>query len=659
MHTAGEQPFRILIIDDNSAIHQDFKKILLGSSAPDNDLDELDSALFGSEAASHVSTPFQIDCAFQGKEGYEMVLQSETENRPYALAFVDGRMPPGWDGVETVRHLWKASPDLQVILCTAYADYSFQEINRELGETDNLLILKKPFDNLEVLQLGHALTRKWALHNDIRGKLNKLAYFDDLTGLPNRSLFIERLKQTLGRAARDNLKTALLYIDLDNFKRINDSLGHSIGDKLLKITAQRLNRCLRTSDWVTRSAYSRGMDKAVDDGNAPPELSGKMHDPPVGEPDAFDSGETGYSEKVESTMAARLGGDEFTVILPAVEREEYAGLVARRIIAQLSRPLQLGSHEVLVTPSIGIAVYPEDGEDPETLLKNADQAMCFSKRRAPNSFRFFNESMNASALKRLTIENHLRRACELGEFSLHYQPQYDLAANRIRGVEALIRWENPSLGKVPPVDFIPIAEENGMIPCIGEWVMRCACIQAKNWLDAGLPLLGMAVNVSVNQFIHPGFLETVQAILAETRLPPEILEVEITESLIAGNPSQIRSILQSLKEAGVRIAIDDFGTGYSSLSRLKEMPIDSLKIDRSFVSGIDGPDGKGDQAIISAVIAMANGLGLRLIAEGVETEKQAEFLREHRCGEVQGYLFSRPAPPEVIEALFDMGEQWA
>ncbi|ACN14678.1 signal transduction family protein (GGDEF domain protein) [Desulforapulum autotrophicum HRM2] len=597
---------RILVIDDNTAIHQDFCKILMKSPDSDNEIQDMETALFGAETQTMASGTFEIDCVFQGREGLAQVQKAKSEGRPYSLAFVDGRMPPGWDGIETISHLWQESPDLQVVLCTAYADYSWQEIRRVLGETDSLLILKKPFDNVEVLQLAHALTRKWELNNEIQGRLNQLAFYDSLTGLPNRTLFIENLTTTLDKAHRYKHKAALLYIDLDNFKRINDTLGHSIGDDLLKATSKRLLKCLRTSDTVSRS--------------------------PAGE------------------MVARLGGDEFTVILPEVTRAEHAGVVALRIAKQLAEPLHLGNHQVIVTPSIGISLFPQDGEDIETLLKNADIAMYFSKRMGPNMFSFYEQSMNADALKRMTIENHLRQALGRGEFALHYQPQFDLVTGEVCGAEALLRWHNWELGNVPPIEFISIAEENGMIVAIGEWVMRTACRQTRTWLDQGLPLQRIAVNVSVNQFTHTDFLNMVKSILEETTLDPQYLEIEITESLLVKNVPETTNILHALKKMNIRIAIDDFGTGYSSMSRLKEIPIDCLKIDKTFVDGI--AIGKRDQSIITAIIAMAEGMNLRLIAEGVETTGQVDFLRVKQCQEVQGYLFSKPLSTQQVEVFF-------
>lgn len=597
---------RILVIDDNTSIHEDFSKILVKQQNMGDGLQDIESQLFGSEATTILPADFEMDYASQGKEGLALVQQAISEGRPYSLAFVDFRMPPGWDGITTIQELWKESPDLQIVFCTAYSDYSWQDIRRDLGETDNLLILKKPFDNAEVLQLAHALTRKWELNREVQGRLNQLAYYDILTGLPNRALFMERLNQVLETARRQERKAALLFIDLDNFKRINDTLGHSIGDDLLKTASDRIVKCLRMSDVVTRSSVTE--------------------------------------------MAARLGGDEFTVILPELDKEEYAAVVATRIGETLTKPITLDSYEVIVTPSIGIAVFPQDGDTLEILLKNADLAMYYSKRTGANTYSYYQESMNESALKRMTIENHLRQAFDRNEFTLCYQPQFDLVKGEVSGMEALLRWHNWELGNVPPDEFIPIAEESGLIVPIGEWVMRTACSQLREWLDQKTPLQRISVNVSVKQFIHKRFLKMIQQVLAETGLGPDNLEIEITESLLVKDTQVISDILEEIKKMKIGVAIDDFGTGYSSLSRIKEMPIDCLKIDRSFVNAIDG--NTRDQSVISAIIAMAEGMNLRVIAEGVETTGQADFLRGKKCQEVQGYLYSRPLTTDQVDIFF-------
>lgn len=591
---------RILVIDDNAAIHEDFRKILVKNPAPGDDLRDMETALFGSEAVGEEVPGFQVDVAFQGREGLEMVRAARKAGRPYALAFVDGRMPPGWDGVETIGHLWKAAPDLQVVFCSAYSDYSWREIHRKLGEADGLLILKKPFDNIEVLQMAHALTRKWELNRDVEGRLNRLAFYDGLTGLPNRALFLDRLAQTLKRARRYGRQSAILFLDLDNFKRINDTLGHSVGDELLKTVSHRLRDCLRGADTVARPA--------------------------------------------DQGVPARLGGDEFTVLLAEMAGKEDAAQVARRIADSLGGPIRLGGQSVTITPSIGIAVFPEDGEDVETLLKHADTAMYTAKRKAPNSFMFFQESMNQDALRNLTIETQLRGAIDRAELELYYQPQIDLADGEVRGMEALLRWRNETLGRLSPGEFIPIAEESGLIVPLGEWVLRNACLQAVRWREAGVPLNRIAVNVSVRQFMEPDFLERVRRVLESTLLDPRRLEIEITESLLVRDPLTIQHTLVSLREMGVRIAVDDFGNGYSSLARLQEIPLDCLKIDRSFLFG------DGGQAIVQGIIAMARGMGLTVIAEGVERPAQVAFLRNHDCEQGQGYFFSPPLPAREAEA---------
>ncbi len=609
MTVSGEQIHRILVIDDNFAIHEDFRKILTQPDGSGSDLEDLEVDLFGTETEAVSSSNFEIDCASQGEEGLEMVTRAVSENRPYAVAFVDGRMPPGWDGIETISRLWRVCPDLQVVLCTAYADYSWQEIRRVLGENDSMLILKKPFDNVEVLQLAHALSRKWVLNHEIQGRLHKLAFYDSLTGLPNRALFLDRLTQSLEQARRYQQKGALLFIDMDNFKRINDTLGHGIGDALLRTTAERLTRCLRGSDTVARPR--------------------------------------------EGGVAARLGGDEFTVLLPMVEMQADVTAVAHRISDHLSRTMDLGGHRVTVTPSIGIALYPDDGDNAEDLLKNADLAMYFAKRIGPNTFQFYDSSMNASGLKRLTIENHLRKAIELDEFSLNYQPQFDLETGRITGMEALLRWDNWELGSIPPMEFISIAEESGLIVPIGAWVLRTACRQAVQWIETGVSLKRMAVNLSVQQLMHPDFIETVKEVLAETNMVPHHLELEVTESLLESSTLELKSKLDALRNIDIRIAVDDFGNGYSNMSRLKKMNFDCIKIDRSFVSDIDGS--RMNRSIISAILAMARSMNVRVIAEGVETTDQVDFLRGEQCQEVQGFLFGRPLSTSRAETVLRQG----
>jgi len=615
MNTQEEKTsYRIIVIDDNAAIHNDFQKILGKNSETDSELEDMESLLFDVQTEKPLDSrvQFELEYAFQGQDGLDIVKEAQASDNPFALAFVDGRMPPGWDGIETINHLWQAAPELQVVLCTAYADYSWAEIQKILGESDSLLILKKPFDNVEVLQMAHALTRKWELNREITGRLNRLAFYDHLTGLPNRALFLDRLKGAINQHLRDQQKGALLFIDLDDFKRINDTLGHSVGDELLKIIGDHLVKSLRLSDTVARAVKDR--------------------------------------------TAARLGGDEFTVLLPEINELDTVAVVAQRIIEHVSKPVSIGDNEFIITPSIGIAIFPDDGDTVETLLKNADLAMYFAKRsRTMEHFKYYQESMNDTALKRLTIENQLRQAIDRDELQLYYQPQVDLPSGNLIGMEALLRWDSHVLGSVPPLEFIPVAEACGLIVPIGEWVMRTACKQVCQWIKNGLGLERVAVNVSVRQFIHPDFLAVVEQILEETGMPGKRFEIEITESLFAEDMNKISGTLKTLKEKGIAVSVDDFGTGYSSLSRLKDMPIDCLKIDRSFVLGVDSR--KNDQSIISAILSMAKGMDIRVIAEGIDNDRQLDFLIENGCTEAQGYLFSRPLPPEKIEEILKQGDR--
>jgi diguanylate cyclase (GGDEF)-like protein/PAS domain S-box-containing protein len=423
---------------------------------------------------------------------------------------------------------------------------------------------------------------------------------DFLTGLPNRMLLNDRLSQAIVLAQRHTKQTAVLFLDLDGFKHINDSLGHSIGDRLLQSVAHRLVDCARASDTVSRQ-----------------------------------------------------GGDEFVVLLSEMERSEDAAIAARRVLTAVSEPHSIDQHDLHVTASIGVSVYPDDGVDAETLIKNADTAMYQAKENGRQNYQFFKPAMNARAVERQSIEQNLRRALERNEFALHYQPKIDFKTGAIAGAEGLIRWTNPARGSVSPAQFIPVAEDCGLISQIGQWVLRQACRQARAWLDAGLPTITMAVNVSAKEFRNETFLKDVFAILGETGLDPRALELELTESVLMGHSDSAAAVLGSLRERGVRVAIDDFGTGYSSLSYLRKFPVDALKIDQSFVGQIT-TDG-GGASIVTAVISMARSLKLRVVAEGVETLEQVSFLVNHQCDEAQGYYFSRPVPADQFATLLRFG----
>ena len=604
MPQSARQPIRVLIADDEETVLDAYREVFASasSSTDANALHDLKARLFGGAArgAAPASTQaFDLHCCRNAEQAVAAVQAALASGQPFSVIFLDMRMPPGPDGAWAAAHIRESDPDVDIIIATAYSDVDPRQITAQVPPEDKLFYLQKPFHPHEARQLALALGRKWQAESQVR----QLAYFDSLTGLPNRVLFLDRLSQTIEMARRHQRKAAVLFLDLDNFKRINDTLGHTFGDEILKITAKRLRHCVRASDVVT-------------------------HPTPQG-------------------TAARLGGDEFTMLLAEIASIKDPAVVAQRILEQMAEPMRLANHEVIVTPSIGIAVFPDDGEDDETLLKNADLAMYFAKNSSPNSFQYYQAAMNTAALNRLKVESYLRQAVAREEFTLNYQPQMDLGTGSISGVEALLRWNNEDLGNVSPVDFIPIAEESGLIVAIGKWVLRTACVQAKTWRDQGVPLPRMGVNVSVKQFVQRDFAEMVAQVLAETGLEPEVLEIEITESLLMRDSDGAAATLGKLKALGVQLAIDDFGTGYSSLSRLKEFPIDRLKIDRSFVRVVD--TNLNDQAIASAVIAMAGSMNMRVVAEGVETSDQLDFLRSKRCDEIQGYFLSRPLSPEKAE----------
>jgi diguanylate cyclase (GGDEF)-like protein len=428
-------------------------------------------------------------------------------------------------------------------------------------------------------------------------RIQYLATHDDLTGLPNRVAFQQLFAQSIRSAMRHGRKCALLFIDLDRFKVINDSLGHTAGDMLLVEVADRLRGCV-----------------------------------------------------CESDLVARFGGDEFVVVLGEVSDQNDISLAASKILAALMPPMILAGHECRTTGSIGIAVFPDNGNDMQTLTKNADMAMYWAKEEGKNNFRFFTPEIKSQSIERLTLEADLQHALELNQFELHYQPKLDVTSGQITGVEALLRWTHPKLGDLPPMEFIPLAEESGLIIPIGRWVLMTAATQNMAWQREGLPAISMAVNLSPRQFQDPNLLGDIDHVLTSTGMPAHLLQLEITESMVMRNVERAIKILDQIRSLGVRLAIDDFGTGYSSMSLMKKFPIDTIKIDRSFV--LDLADSAEDRAIATAIINMGKALELTVVAEGVETEEQDAFLRGRECDEVQGYLFSKPVPPEKIPQLF-------
>jgi diguanylate cyclase (GGDEF)-like protein len=608
---ARRKPIKVLVADDEAEVRDAYRQILIEADVS-KDLAafrNLRARLFaknaGNDAAAAAAGPTTFEPTFcDGAEAaVEAVRAAHAAGEPFAVAFIDMRMPPGPDGIWAAARIRDIDPAVEIVICTAYSDADPGQIGSFVPPEEKLSYLQKPFHPHEIRQMTISLGSKWRAEH----RIVKLAYFDSLTGLPNREQSRSRLKGALEAAGRDQRSLAVLYLDLDNFKRVNDTLGHAVGDELLCLVAERLRQSLRSGDVVA------------------PEYA------------------------ATSGHLARLGGDEFVVILPNVGSSEDAGVVASRLISELQRPVQLALHTLVVTPSVGIAVYPADGRDVETLMRNADLAMYFAKRNAPGTFAYFEPSMNASALQRLTIEGKLREALQKGEFAVHYQPQFDVRTGAIAGMEALLRWTNSELGPVPPEEFIPVAEETGLILELGEWVLRQACAQAKAWRDENLPPLRMAVNVSEQQFALKDFPAKIAAIIAETGIEPRMLELEITESVVMKDETWALDTLAKLKEIGVSLAIDDFGTGYSSFGRLRRFSVDRLKIDRSFVNSL--LECGDDRAIAAAIIAMSRSLQIAVTAEGVENFPQLLFLQEHECGEVQGYLFSRALPASDAHRL--------
>ncbi|MEA2491181.1 MAG: hypothetical protein QOH21_2973 [Acidobacteriota bacterium] len=426
------------------------------------------------------------------------------------------------------------------------------------------------------------------------------AYHDALTGLANRRLFQEHLSLALALAQRRERMVAVLFLDLDHFKLVNDSLGHTVGDAMLRQVAQRLKSAVREGDTV-----------------------------------------------------ARVGGDEFTIVLQEVAHRSDAALVANKVLEAVAAPLEVNGHRLYVTTSIGITLFPEDGQDAETLLKNADTAMYRAKDEGRNTYQMSTQELSRSTEERMTLENGLHRAIENGEFEIWYQPQVDLTTMDVVGMEALLRWKHASRGIIRPADFISVAEERGMIVVIGDWVIREACREVRRLHDAGREGFRVAVNISARQFRDSNLLATIEGAIATSGIEPRCLELEITETVAMENVLLTMTTLAALRKTGVTIAIDDFGTGHSSLSYLKRFPIDALKIDRAFVS--DLPDGFEDAAIVKSVIQLAQGLNLRVVAEGVETAEQLEFLRAHGCHEVQGFYFTEPVPAHELDAVLDGG----
>lgn len=728
--------FRILVIDDNPAIHRDFMKIL-NVSKNSTLLNKFDAELFDDDAEHlGISLPeFEIDTATQGIEGIEKVKRSLEEGRPYPLAFVDIRMPPGIDGIETIKLIWAIDPQIQIVICSAYSDYSWESTVNALGLSDNLLVLKKPFDVIAVRQLANALTQKWVLAKetqkhteflnqlvderteslqqsfsllratiesssdgilvvDLQGKIvdyniqfvklwnipesiiknvdeskliesmamqllnskqhiqhvkkfslriddssiqtyhfyngtvveccskphrvgsqtvgrvwsfrditeqtklkEKLEYqatHDALTNLPNRLLLTDRIEHAMSAYSRHKKKFAVLFFDLDRFKIINDSLSHKAGDQLLCAVSERLRSIVRKKDTLSR-----------------------------------------------------LGGDEFVMIFQSFNSEVQIVGVAQKILESFLKPFQIADKSINVYVSIGISVYPTDGKTVNTLLSNADMAMYHAKFLGGNQFSFYTNKLNKQTNLQFQQEMDLQKAITNHEFFLLYQPQFEINTQQVHSMEALIRWNHPEKGIIFPLNFIPTAESSGLIIPIGEWVLRETCRQIREWRKIGLSEIRIACNVASKQLRLSNFPTTVQSILQEYSVEPQCLEMEITENVIIDR--EIQKTIKKLKSIGVHIILDDFGTGNSSLNLLKQVAIDGLKIDQSFIQNIS--KSPGDEAIIDAIIAIAQSMNFKIIAEGVETQNQFKFLKKRPCHDIQGFLMSKPLSVVEMEKL--------
>ncbi|MFT5423831.1 MAG: diguanylate cyclase (GGDEF)-like protein [Phycisphaerales bacterium] len=620
---------RVLVIDDEMSIRKAYRTILCPTSGGDDLLDEMDAALFGKPTQNATAThaAFEMDAATQGQEGLAMVEAAIAEGRPYRMAFVDMRMPPGWDGAETVERLWKADPNLEIVICTAYSDHPWEQIADQFGQTHRLLLLRKPFDSAEVWQLASSLCQKRLAEESaqdarvdqeetntrlmqemharqfVEGQLR----YDTLTSLPNRLLLFDRLERCIERAKRHNDYTyAVIFLDLDNFKSINDTLGHAMGDYLLVEVGNRLRASLRSIDTASRA---------------------------------------------DDSTPARLGGDEFVLLLEDVGTAEEVQVVADRILRKMAEPIWVAGHEMSITVSLGCVVGSSEHLVPDDALRDADAALYQAKSNGKGQVRVFDESIRERVLTRQRMSTDLRHAVERNELHVLYQPIVSLETGEIEGFEALLRWKHPELGMISPMLFIPVAEETGTIHGIGQWVLRESCQQILIWRERfpEQEELSISVNVSTRQLGDPGFIDSLTSLLTEIGLEGRFLNIELTESIFIENVEAVCEQLSRIRELGVKLHLDDFGTGYSSLSSFHQLPIDTIKIDRSFVTHM-GTDGHVAN-IVQAIQLMASNRNLRVIAEGIETIEQLTQLQALGCVSGQGYYMSRPVDALAAHGL--------
>jgi diguanylate cyclase (GGDEF)-like protein len=647
--------YRILIVDDNEQIQADFRRALAAEASEEaSELADIEQSLFGNASPSggrHVWAEYRIESALQGEEGCQSVRAAVAAGDPFQLAFVDMRMPPGWDGLKTIEACWGVDRNLHIVICTAYSDYSWDEIQARLGRSDRLLILRKPFDPVEVSQIAAAMTEKWRLAQQamrqtaeleerVRQRTDQLeqalkadrlrldlleavveqrtsdirhaAMHDALTGLPNRSMLSDRLSRALARYREDPCaRFAVLFLDLDDFKLVNDTLGHNAGDALLREVANRISQSIRTSD-------------RDDDANFP-------------------------------TIAARLGGDEFVVLLQGLRKFADAEVVAQRLLSVLRQPYHVEGRQVRCGVSIGVTTCAGGYADVEQILRDADIAMYKAKSTNKNRYVVFAPRMHRDVVERVSLEADIRKGLEAQQFVLHYQPIVSLVTGALAGFESLVRWNHPTRGMISPDSFIPLAEATGLIRPLGLWAIEHASRQVVKWTrqypDLRIPV---SVNLSTRQLDDEALVPEIDRRLKSTGVDPSRLVLEITEGSLEHGKRGGDRLLTSLRALQIQVYIDDFGMGYSSLGRLPQLPIDGLKIDRVFISEAGGM--RKYAAILNAIVNLARHMDASIVAEGVESIEHVALLQALDCEKAQGFYFSPAVPAEQTERFFR--ENW-
>lgn len=615
---------RILVVDDMPSIHDCFRKILLPLPVASTSFASAKLALLGEpappEKPSTARPPFQVDFASQGQEALRMVTEELKKGNPYLVAFVDMRMPPGWDGGTTIKHLWEVDPDLQIVVCTAFSDQPLEELSAELGNAHKLLIINKPFEPIEVTQAANALAEKRVAHQQAKFNTQELERLveartaeiehamlhDKLTGLANRTMLLNRLHARLAQRKRDETKQfAVLFLDLDRFKLVNDSLGHEIGDQLLREVAARLLTCFREGDALTRGA-----------------------------------------------VAARLGGDEFTILLDDLRQGRDAARVAERVLGVLAEPYEIGNQKMFVSASIGIATSDRGYESPADMLRDADTAMYRAKAAGRSRFVLFDETMHSEVTQRLQLETALRSAIQKDEIKLHYQPITNLQDGAVVGFESLLRFSMPGGKAVSPMSVVSVAEETGLIHLMTLQLLRRACKQLRTWQKSheGADGLLLCVNFSRSLVLDVGMIDKIHELIKEEGIQPENLVLEITESAMFADNDFAVEFFERLRKLGVWLYLDDFGTGYSSLGCLYRLPLSGIKIDRTFMCAAAAH--KEQLAVLKAVVGIAEALKLKVIVEGLETTEQLALVQSLGVTMGQGYLIGAPCEPERAEAIF-------